>query len=189
MKEQERTTEIKEIILTLEEAEKLLTHLPPGAKIELSKLETEELALAPKETEAIPKHPALMRYRELRRMEKAELDPEVWGEILSLLEEMEVDVMVGVKEAVIAAFNFLNDLYASEELIDLALEEVELSDDEKYWLVTLGFTRQFSKPLELATVSPWEAIGPKRTFTNRDYKIIKVDASTGKAESMRIRQI
>ena len=97
--------------------------------------------------------------------------------------------MVSVKEAVNSAFKFIENLYEGEDFADLSLEEVELSKDEDYWLVTVGFTRTYSKPLEKVTVSPiFEPLS--RTYvTNRDYKIVKIDANTGDAKSVKIRNI
>ncbi len=47
--------------------------------------------------------------------------------------------MIDMKQAVQIALDFCHSLYAPEKLGDLLLEEVELSDDEKFWLVTIGF--------------------------------------------------
>ncbi len=51
---------------------------------------------------------------------------------------------------------------------DISLEEIELADDRKSWLVTLGHPRSY--------------LG-----TMKDYKIIKVDAETGEVLSMKMR--
>lgn len=88
---------------------------------------------------------------------------------------------VGVKEAVQAAIVYLKDLPISEDLSDLRLEEVEQSDDEKYWLITLGFY-----------VPATAGNGPIGEFLPRHirkYKLFKVDAKTGKVRSMKIRTV
>jgi len=55
---------------------------------------------------------------------------------------------------------------------DVRIEEVELSDDERFWLITLSF-------------SP-----PDHPFSmQREYKLFKVDASSGEVKSMKIRQV
>lgn len=88
-----------------------------------------------------------------------------------------------VKEAVHIALEYVNDLYSSEELNNLTLEEVELSEDEKNWLVTLGFTRFLSQP----TSPPLQALtAPK---SERVYKIFKIESETGKVLSMKMREI
>ncbi len=52
--------------------------------------------------------------------------------------------------------------------LDISIEEIELSSDEKYWLITLGHPRTFFVPA-------------------KDYKKIKVDAETGEVISMKMR--
>jgi hypothetical protein len=100
--------------------------------------------------------------------------------------------MIDARQAVNSAYKFIHTLYGSEELIDLALEEIELSSDEKYWLVTLGFTRLLSTPLEKKVVPPWasvlEAVQSEQQAV-REYKIVQVDAETGDATSMKIRKV
>jgi hypothetical protein len=90
--------------------------------------------------------------------------------------------MIDVKQSVKLAFEYYNDLYKPEELHDLALEEVALSDDEQYWFVTLGFTRPPSKP----TNALHAFAGSKPT---RDYKIFKIHADNGRVLSMKIRKL
>ncbi len=85
--------------------------------------------------------------------------------------------MIDVKKAVVSAASFVQDLY-SEPLNDLLLEEVELSPDEQFWLITISFTR--------ADINVFQAIGGSAT---RVYKLVKVDADTGVAVSMKIRQL
>jgi len=49
---------------------------------------------------------------------------------------------IDVRKAVVATINYLEsfkDLMGSG-FEDLRLEEVELSEDKQYWLITLGFT-------------------------------------------------
>ena len=85
--------------------------------------------------------------------------------------------MIGVKEAVNKAIDFVQDLYG-DTAAALSLEEVELTDDGRYWLITVGFVRpQLDNPL--------------RVFAGgaaRAYKVIKVDAQTGEPLSMKIRE-
>ena len=91
--------------------------------------------------------------------------------------------MIDVKEAVKIAVDYLQSLYDSTKLKDILLEEVVLSDDEKYWYVTLGFSR----PLEVN--QPLSAIvGPeyKREY-KREYKVFQIDTASGQVRSMKIR--
>jgi len=50
---------------------------------------------------------------------------------------------VNVQLAVQTASNYLQSLepFIGNEITDVRLEEVELSEDEQFWLITLGFDR------------------------------------------------
>lgn len=91
--------------------------------------------------------------------------------------------MIDVKTAVRIAIEYMKALYEINkvELLDLLLEEVELSPDGRTWLVTLGFVR----PQHSAGF--WPGILEKPS--DRAYKVIRVDGETGKAESMKIREL
>ena len=47
--------------------------------------------------------------------------------------------MIDVKDAVGMAMLKAQEFYADKKLLDLDLEEVEFSEAEKCWLITLGF--------------------------------------------------
>lgn len=51
------------------------------------------------------------------------------------------ETKIGVKDAVKIAAEYVGDLLSGEKIGDLRLEEVEASEDEKSWYVTLGFSR------------------------------------------------
>lgn len=86
--------------------------------------------------------------------------------------------MIDVKQAVQISRNYLSELYQSDEIRDLSLEEVELTEDNRFWLVTLTFTQQMMQPL-----NPIEAMtGPKYA---RFLKEIRIDAETGQVRSMK----
>ena len=85
--------------------------------------------------------------------------------------------MIDVKQAAQSASNFVTGLYANEIISDVRLEEVELTEDGKYWLITL------SLPPPKSAISAVFQIGA------RQYKIFKVDADTGEVLSMKIREL
>ena len=64
------------------------------------------------------------------------------------------------------------------QIKELRLEEVELSEDRKYWLITLGFIAN--------TTGEEESFFSKK---ERDYKVFKVNAETGEVESIKIREL
>ncbi len=71
------------------------------------------------------------------------------------------------KEAAEVAAKYLAEMKDMNRL-DISLEELELTDDKKCWLVTLGHPRSYMG-------------------TTKDYKVIKVDAETGEVLSMKMR--
>lgn len=93
---------------------------------------------------------------------------------------------IDAREAVRNAKAYLLHLYDQQELPNLRLEEVKRSDDDRHWLITFGFTgteeevehAAFLRSVEGRTIRP-----------RREYKLVKVVASTGEPESMEIREI
>jgi len=85
--------------------------------------------------------------------------------------------MIEVKNAVKMAFEAFNELYESKRFEDILLEEVELSDDNASWLVTIGFYRR------TPSINIIESIGSKKYI--RMYKTIRINAETGKLISMK----
>lgn len=63
---------------------------------------------------------------------------------------------------------------------DIRLEEIELSDDKQFWLITISFeAKTFTEELSMGI----------RYRDEREYKIFKVNAQTGEIESMKIREV
>lgn len=91
-----------------------------------------------------------------------------------------------VRDAIRIAGQYMRDLYQGEELPHFRLEEVELSEDSSEWLVTFGFT---ASERDVETNSFIAAIGGSTSRPRRDYKLIRVDARTGKALAMNIRTL
>jgi hypothetical protein len=98
--------------------------------------------------------------------------------------------MIDVKSAVKIARDYLTDFYP-EGLSNLMLEEVELSNDEQYWLITFGFDtdRLAAEPLADVLTKVRPAADYLRPKYVRDYKIIKLRAEDGKPVSMKIREV
>ncbi|EDZ93214.1 MAG: hypothetical protein P5702_13995 [Limnospira sp. PMC 1291.21] len=91
-----------------------------------------------------------------------------------------------VKAAAIAAKQYLISLWETMgnlDIQDLRVEEVELSEDDQSWLITLGFTR----PADRLEDPLGEVLETSRY--RREYKIFKVDAETSQVKSMKIRQV
>jgi hypothetical protein len=90
--------------------------------------------------------------------------------------------MIDVKRAVKAAEEYARELYPETELRHLRLEEVELSDDERRWRVTLGW-------VEPAVSRNGLIFEPTLQVLPRVYKLFEVDAQTGQVASMKIREV
>ena len=92
--------------------------------------------------------------------------------------------MVDVKQAVSKAMDYLEDMYQIDQFKDVLLEEVDLSEDNKYWNVTIGFTRlqDSTSGGPMATL-----IGQSAEF-KREYKVFQIDSTTGDLRSMRSRK-
>jgi len=100
--------------------------------------------------------------------------------------------MIDVKQAVAVAYDFFRSLYSNDSHVsNTHLEEVEISDDGKYWLITLSYFHEQTPPLStlrqpLSTLnSPWQ--NPPRQ--NKEYKIFRINAETGEPQAMKIREV
>ncbi len=87
--------------------------------------------------------------------------------------------MLDVKEAAQRASEYFAGLYADEGVANVQLEEVELTDDGQYWLITLSY------PMVPPNQSPLFF----NVSSNRKYKVFKIDATTGEVKSMKIRNV
>ncbi|NJO66188.1 MAG: hypothetical protein HC832_00950 [Leptolyngbyaceae cyanobacterium RM1_405_57] len=92
---------------------------------------------------------------------------------------------IDVKRAVIAATSYLQDMkdLMDVKLENLRLEEVELSEDEREWIITLGF----DTPVRMNPLGKL-ALGTSSLY-QREYKLLKVDSETGEVKSMKIRSL
>ena len=93
--------------------------------------------------------------------------------------------MIDVKKAVEVAYDFIQRLPKVGEVNPITLEEVELTDDERYWLITLGLYRSVLP----ATTGPIETFPSALTKREREYKVVKIHTDSGKVQSMKIRTV
>lgn len=89
---------------------------------------------------------------------------------------------IPVTIAAVKAINFVNQLYQGKKIKDILVEEVEFSELTNQWLITIGFTINKVKDDSSSLILP------EREST-RKYKIVHIDAQSGKAISMKIREI
>lgn len=91
--------------------------------------------------------------------------------------------MIDVRTAVNAANNYLLSIQdIMGDLQDMRLEEVEPSEDKRYWLITLGFD------VPAKAQSTLEMFNYSRKH-ERKYKLFKVNSETGEVEAMKIREV
>jgi hypothetical protein len=96
----------------------------------------------------------------------------------------QIEIRYDVRAAAKAAVNYIQsfqDLLGNLE--NLRLEEVELSEDRKYWLITLGFDINNNSEVDENPLFPIT----EGTKQERQYKLIKVDTVSGQVQSMKIR--
>lgn len=98
-----------------------------------------------------------------------------------------------VKQAVSIATQYFLNLVGGESVSDLLLEEVELSDDERFWHVTLSAVLPAPMddgPSAIGLAAALEAAARgSAQLRRRVYKVFKVDAATGSVRSMKMRTV
>ncbi len=96
--------------------------------------------------------------------------------------------MIEVKQAVETAANYLADLFADEDISDIRLEEVELSEDSQTWHVTLSFLRR-RKATGQPLVDALRVGSVGGAQMDRDFKVLALRATDGQVTSLKIRQL
>jgi hypothetical protein len=88
-----------------------------------------------------------------------------------------------VKEAVSLAKQYLNDVFAEEQIDGLRLEEVELDYKTRIWSVTIGFSRPWDEAAGPFAVKLAD-LAPRR----RDYKVVRIDDRENRVLSVKNRE-
>lgn len=95
---------------------------------------------------------------------------------------------IDVRDAVVAAQKSLQSMadLMGGHVLDLRLEEVELSEDKSLWVITLSFIIPISKESisNLGIFAAGESLKPER-----QYKRFEIDSETGQMKSMKIRDL
>lgn len=91
--------------------------------------------------------------------------------------------IIDIKRATGAAAQTVQQLYAESLPQDVRLEEVEISEDGKFWFITMSFSLQL--PLPTTPMEEIRSLGR----SERTYKRFKIDAQTGQMRSMSIRKV
>ena len=83
--------------------------------------------------------------------------------------------MIDAKAAATKAMEYFRSLYPTPQVSPILLEEAELTEDKKFWLITLSYTPQ--------QANPFQAFGP----AGREFKVFKLNSTNGEVVSMRIK--
>jgi hypothetical protein len=93
---------------------------------------------------------------------------------------------IDAKKAAQLAIEYFHELFTSSTISNIALEELEFSEGENCWLITLGFDETCRSNDPSQTRIP---VVLRLQKIVRKYKIFKVNAKTGKVISMKIRSL
>ncbi len=93
----------------------------------------------------------------------------------------ETKPQIDLRQAVKTALRFFTDSFGLLKPSDAQLEEIEMSEDGRFWLITVGY----DNPTAINVVSH-KFVLPHQVPL-RKYKIVKVDAETGRPVSIKIR--
>lgn len=95
--------------------------------------------------------------------------------------------MIDIRHAANSAVNYIQGIQdlLQTSLENLRLEEAEISEDEGFWLITLGYDKPERKP---ASLSGGMNLDFSR-YPNREYKLFKIDVKSGEVAAMKIREL
>ncbi len=89
--------------------------------------------------------------------------------------------MIDAKLAVQQAMQAMGELYQADQTPQLTLEEIELSQDERFWRVTLSFARPATRKSAIEAMTGQEGVPI--------YKVLEIDIETGHVNSMKNRKM
>ncbi len=85
-----------------------------------------------------------------------------------------------VKEAARTAKEYVADLYAGEEIMNVGLEEAEFDNRSNDWKITIGFSRPWDRKTNLAAAL-------EGGLPARSYKVVRIDDDDGHIISLKDR--
>ena len=95
-----------------------------------------------------------------------------------------MEASIQVSEAVEAAKKCVNELFGTEGVSDIGLEELEYDESSREWLVTIGFSRPWDRP-----AGSLGAIAQAIAYPRRSYKIVRISDATGKVRAVKNREV
>lgn len=107
---------------------------------------------------------------------------------MSLVKSESKRPRIDVQQAAEAAVGYFQKFFPN--VSGFSLEEVELSEDEKYWLITLSFEiPDDGKPRNPLAKPGVMNVRDLFGLPKAKYKVFKIDARTGKVIAMKIRAV
>lgn len=96
-----------------------------------------------------------------------------------------------VKEAVKAALEYVDEVFAHTELSNVGLEEVVYDDLQAKWKVTVGFSRpwDYQHDVALSAIKGSRPVGRMYKRADRTYKVVEIRDSDGKATAIKMREV
>lgn len=96
--------------------------------------------------------------------------------------------MLTIKEAVQKAREYADDLYDGEQIKNLLLEEAVFDEEEKNWLITLGYdSSRVKREVPSGLASALTSMSKEETL--REYKVFSINGESGNLISMKLRKI
>ena len=89
---------------------------------------------------------------------------------------------MNVKEAVAIAKDYVADMFESEKITDIGLEEIEYDEFENLWRITIGFSRPWDQ-----NIGSLLAAASSHRYKRRTYKRIAIRDSDHKVLSVKNR--
>lgn len=90
-----------------------------------------------------------------------------------------------VKDAVRTAINDVQELFTSERITNLGLEEVDFDDSSDEWVVTVGFSRPWDYPEYTGALASVLATQP--LHAQRSFKFVRISDADGRVKSIKDR--
>ncbi|WP_162783495.1 hypothetical protein [Devosia naphthalenivorans] len=84
-----------------------------------------------------------------------------------------------IKDAISTAKNYVRDIMADEEPINIGLEEIEFNENNNEWEVTIGFSRPWNSVRNAMSTITGES-APKRA-----YRVFFIKDDTGEVRAMK----
>ena len=96
------------------------------------------------------------------------------------------DKLMGVKDAVRKAKEYVADTFSEESIEHLGLEEIVFDETAQAWKVTVGFFRPWNRPPNLSLGS---ALLGDNAWKQRSFKVVHIEDWSGRILSLNHRSL